>query len=140
MNRWITLYEPKFMFSENKVQEHVICFIMIYVDMFTSTVCWICYMHCTFLVNCTFVLTGLLAHYLHSCCRYTIWLVSLLAGSYAGRWVWPRTATCYVNSTASFHECIGIYIFKVCNNVYLALPVFKFTNLINDLWKQGNRF
>ena len=62
-------------------------------------------------------------------------LIGELAGRelYVGGWVWPRTTTCYVNSAASFHKCIGICIFKVCNNVYLALPVFKFTNLVNDL-------
>ena len=148
MNRWITLYEPKFMFSENNVQEHVICFIIIYDymfyhDLWLYVLSWfmlnmLCALHV--LVNCTFVLTGLLAHYLRSCCRYKIWLASWLAGSYVGGWVWSRTTTCYVNSAASFHKCICICIIKVCNNVYLALPVFKFTNLVNDLWEQRSRF
>ena len=95
----------------------------------------LCALHVS--VNYTFVLTGILAHYLRSCCRYTIRLASWLAGSYAGGWVWPRTATCCVNSAASFNKCLWIYIFKVCNNMYLALSVFKFTSLINVLWEQG---
>ena len=101
--------------------------------MFTSITCLTCYVHCTFLVNSTFVLTELLAHYLRSCCRHPIRLVGLLVVSYAGGWVWPKTATCCIISAASFYKCICIYIFKVCNNMCLAFLAFKFTNLNNVL-------
>ena len=44
------LYEPKFMFNKNKVQKHVICFIMIYDHMFYHDL-WL-YVLSWFMISC----------------------------------------------------------------------------------------
>ena len=70
-----------------------------------------------------------LAHNLHSCCRYTTGLLSLLAERYTRGWVWSKTATLML-------FLLHVYVYKsylflrFCNNISLANPVIYVPKLI----------